>query len=214
LGSWAVCYLTAQTDAWAPNREVLVVPRSLAGLDEERREIGVELTGEQLRNSPSLTAGSPVTREFQENFYGYYGWRERWRAEIDAESVSEPPTPTAPPAEEPLPAEANVDAPGLARYDQLLAWLGETADQSPVRLRELLLDDRDWTVPYLELLMENVPIRERCLVRPMLVAAADPVAQRFYLAVTADDLRKAPLKPYPAPDEKGCEVRTLNGSTA
>lgn len=209
LRTWAVRYLAAETDAWAPGNQVLVATRSLAGVDEPSREIAVDLTFEQLRNSPSLASDSPITRDFEENYYRHYGWEDQWQADIDAETVEEPPGPTAPPAEEPMPAEANPDMPGLGRYEELRTWLGETSDGALVRPLQLLVDDADWTLPYLEVLMDDLPIRERFLVARALVAWADPPAQRLHLAVTGEALRQAPLRPYPAAGEEGCEVRTL-----
>lgn len=210
--SWSVRYLTAETDAWAPGREVPVPPRSLTGVDEGRREIETELTFDQLREGPSLAASAPITRDFEENYYRYHGWAELWRAEIDAESAGETPLPVAPPAEQPLPSEGNADAPGLVRYEQLRTWPGSMSDACPVWLQELLIDDVDWTVAYLEVLIDDLPIRERCLISSSLVIAADPRTERVHLAATGDGLRQAPLRPYPAPDEQGCEVRVLEST--
>lgn len=210
--NWSVPYLSVEAEALAPRRQVLVPSRSLLGLDEALREISVELTGAQLRESPSLDASESVTRDFEEQYERYYGWENQWRSEIDAESVEDPPQPVAPPADEAQPQEADADFPGLLRFTTLINWQGRTSDGVPVQLQNLLLDDSDWSLPYLEIELINMPIRERCLVESGLAQVTDPVSEFLQLGVDIDVLRRAPLHSYPAVDEQPCGVRILETS--
>jgi hypothetical protein len=196
--TWVLRYLVVGADDWAPDHEVLVVPRSLAGIDEVDEEITVDLTAEQVRNSPSLAVDSPVTRDFEENWYRHYGWEDYWSAEIDAESTPEPPVPPAPPAEEPFPEEANADLPGLQRLENLRLWGAETRDGKPLHLLDLLIDDADWSIDFLEIELMSDAGSEHCLVGLSLVAEIDPVAERWYLAVDAQKLQQAPRQQHPA----------------
>jgi len=197
--TWRVRYLAVGADAWAPGHEVLVAPRSLAAVDEARHEVVTELSIEQVRNSPALDAGMPVVRDFEENWYRHYGWKEYWAAEIDAEAATEPPVPPAPPAEEPLPAEANADEPGLLRLADLRDWPAVTTDRVPLQVVDLLLDDSDWSIDYFE--VDGPFDCGRCLIDGAYVIGADPAAERVYLAIDADALRQAPRRPHPAAGE-------------
>jgi hypothetical protein len=212
LREWVVRYLSVEADAWTPGHEVLVVPRAVTEIDEVTGTIGVELTIEQLRNSPALAAGSPILRDFEENIYRYSGWEDYWSSEIDPETAEAPPLATGPPTEEPRPGEANADAPGLIRLEELLTWAGETSDGWPIRPIEILLDDTDWTLPYLEILVSagDGSNPEHLLLRTTLVAWADPEAQRLYLAVEAAELKDAPSKPSPAAGEEDRKIRILD----
>ena len=206
--AWQVRYLVVDADAWAPGHEVLVAPRSLGGVDEARRELATELSVDQVRNSPSLAAGSPVVRDFEENWYRHYGWQEYWESEIDVEAAPEPPVPPAPPAEEPLPAEANADEPGLLRVEQLRGWQAVTTDQVPLPVVDLLLDDSDWHVNFFEVAVDGRPGGRRCLVDEDFVVGADPQAERRYLAIDADALRNAPCRTHAGAEDRG-EVPTF-----
>jgi hypothetical protein len=201
--AWQVRYLVVGADAWAPNHEVLVAPRSLGGIDEARREVETELSIDEVRNSPALAAGSPVVRDFEENWYRHYGWQEYWEAEIDVEAAPEPPIPPAPPAEEPLPSEVNADEPGLLRLEDLRGWRAVTTDQVPLPVVDLLLDDSDWSVDYFEVELDGQTGREHCLIDEDYVVGADPEAERLYLAIDTEALRHAPRRPYPGPGEDG-----------
>lgn len=213
VAAWQARYLSVDADAWAPSREVLVAPRSVTGIDEPARSIWVGLRGEQLRESPSIDLGSRVTRDFEETFHRFHGWEEQWRVQIDAESAGDAPSPTAPPAAEPLPAEVNADTPGLMRLEELLTWTCNTADDQVMRIGELLLDDSDWSIPYLELLLDDPP-DTTCLVQRALVASADPVARKLHLESRVRDLLQAERHPYPATGKTRRETRILERRAA
>ena len=38
----------------------------------------VNLTKKQIENSPSLDSHKPVSRQFEDDYYGYYGWPTYW----------------------------------------------------------------------------------------------------------------------------------------
>ena len=207
-GDWSVRYLAVDAEAWAPQEEVLVVPRSLTEIDEARRELAVDLTAEEVRESPSLAAGAPVDRDFEENWYRHHGWEAYWREEVAEEADAEPPTPPGPPVDEAMAADSDPDAPALLRFGNLGRCRGETSDGAPVTIADVLVDDNEWTVDYLEVEVENLPVRERCLVDVGLVDGVDEDEDCVYLAVAADALRSAPRRPHPGVGED-CEVRLV-----
>ncbi len=207
--TWQLRYLGVDADAWAPGHEVLIAPASLGAVDEARRELTVELELGQVRSSPALQAGSPVVRDFEENWYRHYGWQGYWHAEVDDQASPEPPVPPAPPAEEPTRDEPSADSPGLLRLENLLSWPAVTTDRVPVVVRDLLFDDSDWSVDYLEFEIDEVPARQRCVVDESFVVGADPVAERLYLSVDAAQLHRAPRRPHPGAGED-CEVKVLD----
>lgn len=209
-GAWQIRYLVVGADAWAPNHEVLVAPRAVGGVDEARREVETGLSIDEVRNSPSLAAGSPVVRDFEENWYRHYGWEQYWEAEIDVEAAPEPPVPPAPPAAEPLPGEANASEPGLLRLDQVRGWRAVTTDQVALPLVDLLIDDSDWHIDFFEVEVgsNGRPRPERCLVDEDYVIGADPMEGRLYLSVDSASLRAAPRLPHPG-TAGDMAVRTL-----
>lgn len=75
---WAVRYLVADTGNWLTGRAVLISPHALSGVNPEARTISVELTKQQIEDSPALNTDVPVSRQFEQAYYGHYGWPEYW----------------------------------------------------------------------------------------------------------------------------------------
>jgi len=76
--NWAIRYLVAETGTWLPGRQVLISPYSLGRLDQTGKTLRVNLTRKQIENSPSIESHKPVSRQYEEEYYRYYGWPYYW----------------------------------------------------------------------------------------------------------------------------------------
>jgi len=79
---WAVRYLVADTGTWLTTRQVLISPYALETVNKEEKYIAVDLTQKQIEDSPLLTTDKPVSRQFEESYYGYYGWPMYWNGPL------------------------------------------------------------------------------------------------------------------------------------
>ena len=75
---WTIRYLVADTGNWLTGRQVLISPHALVAVIVEEQLIAIDLTKKQIEDSPSLSSDKPVSRQFEENYYGYYGWPAYW----------------------------------------------------------------------------------------------------------------------------------------
>jgi hypothetical protein len=75
---WTIRYLVADTGSWLTGRQVLISPYALISVIKGEQHIGVNLTKKQIEDSPSLDTDKPVSRQFEESYYGYYGWPMYW----------------------------------------------------------------------------------------------------------------------------------------
>lgn len=75
---WTVRYLVANTGGWLSNRQVLISPYFLKNVDHDSELIYVDLTKSQIENSPSLEQDVPVSRQYEESYYNYYGTPLYW----------------------------------------------------------------------------------------------------------------------------------------
>lgn len=75
---WAVRYLVADTGSWLSKRLVLISPHALGLWDQEGQTLAVNLTRQQIENGPSIESHQPVSRQYEIDYYRYYGWPTYW----------------------------------------------------------------------------------------------------------------------------------------
>lgn len=75
---WAIRYLVADTGNWLAERQVLISPYALEGVMKEKQKIAVDLTKKQIEDSPSLESDKPVSRQFDEIYFGYHAFPTYW----------------------------------------------------------------------------------------------------------------------------------------
>jgi len=75
---WTIRYLAADTGNWLMGRQVLISPYALVAISSEEQQITIDLTKKQIEDSPSLNSDKPVSRQFEESYYGYYGYPMYW----------------------------------------------------------------------------------------------------------------------------------------
>jgi uncharacterized protein (DUF2249 family) len=71
---WVIRYLVVKTENWLSGRQVLISPYALVEVNKEQQLIAVNLTKKQIENSPLLDSDKPVSRQFEEDYNGYFGW--------------------------------------------------------------------------------------------------------------------------------------------
>ena len=76
--TWAIRYLVADTGSWLSGRQVLLSPHAFGGLDHGGKVLSINLTRKQIENSPSIDTDRPVSRQYEQNYYDYYGWPTYW----------------------------------------------------------------------------------------------------------------------------------------
>jgi hypothetical protein len=76
--NWAIRYVVADTGSWLPERQVLISPHALGGLRQADKVLPVNLTCKQIENSPSIASRKPVSRQYEEEYYRYFGWPSYW----------------------------------------------------------------------------------------------------------------------------------------
>ena len=79
--NWAIRYLVADTGSWLPGRQVLLSPHSLGRLEQARKVVHANLTRKQIEESPPIESHKPVSRQYEEEYYRYYGWPYYWQGD-------------------------------------------------------------------------------------------------------------------------------------
>lgn len=75
---WILRYLVADTGNWLTGRQVLIAPYALIGIDKINKNVSIDLSKNQIEHSPILSFQTPVSKQFEEQYYNYYGWPVYW----------------------------------------------------------------------------------------------------------------------------------------
>jgi hypothetical protein len=78
--NWAVRYVVADTGSWLPGRQVLISPHVFPE-GFRGKILRVNLTRKQIENSPPIESHKPVSRQYEEEYYRYYGWPYYWQGD-------------------------------------------------------------------------------------------------------------------------------------
>ena len=76
---WTVRYLVVSTGVWFMGRDVLIAPKSVIEVEPETGGLVVALSCQQIKDSPELSAGNTLSRQYEEDFHEYYGIEPYWR---------------------------------------------------------------------------------------------------------------------------------------
>lgn len=77
--SWVVRYFVIDTHKWLPfGRKLVVSPLAVIANELDLDYLQVNLSKEQIRNSPPLADHEPVSREYERVLFQYYGYAQYW----------------------------------------------------------------------------------------------------------------------------------------
>jgi hypothetical protein len=75
---WVIRYAVADTGPWLTGRLVLLSPYAFHKLDQDEKTLQISLRRIQIENSPSIESLRPVSRQFEADYFRYYGWPPYW----------------------------------------------------------------------------------------------------------------------------------------
>ena len=152
--NWAIRYLVADTGSWLPGRQVLISPHSLGRLEQAGKVLRVNLTRKQIEDSPSIETRKPVSRQYEEEYYRYYGWPFYWQGNglwgMSGFPILELPAKTLP--SEQAAASGPESEPADAHLRSTKAVNGyhlRTRDEIVGHVCDFMMDTRSWAIEQL-----------------------------------------------------------------
>ena len=187
---WTIRYLVANTGNWLTGRQVLISPYALGAVDRKARQIDVALTKKQIEDSPSLDSDKPVSRQFEESYYGYYGWpgycggpyswgnhpyierdREKWMGPTHAETSWDPH----------LRSTHDVSGRNIQATD------GEIG-----HVEDFIIDDETWAIRYFIINTRNWWPGKKILISPQWIERVSWSESKVFVGLTRDVIRRSP----------------------
>lgn len=135
--SWSIRYLVADTGEWLVGRQVLISPHSLAGIFGGEDRVAVKLTKTQIEHSPALNSDQPVSQQFEQEYYGFYGLPIYLGFEHDRMKVGDPVI---------LKKHGDSD---LRSMRDVAGHHVQALDGEIGHVEDFLIDDEAWLIRYL-----------------------------------------------------------------
>ena len=202
---WTIRYLVADTGNWLPGRKVLLSPHALGAVDKEERHISIKLTKKQIEGSPSLDSDKPVSQQFEQVYYEYYGWPIywggpfMWGANPDIVSAREE-------RKEIVTAEKAWDAHLRSTHD-VSGYHIEAADGTIGHVEDFLIDDQNWAIRYLIVNTRNWWPGKHVLVSPQWITRVSWSDSTVFVNLPRETIKQAPEYTEKAPLTRDYEAR-------
>jgi hypothetical protein len=149
--NWAVRYLVADTGSWMPGRLVLIPPYALRTLYQAGRILLINLTRDEIENSPLIESHKPISRQYEEEYHRYYGWPFYWQGD-QLWGMSPFPIASAPSGRstsKQSTAKGRKRKSGDSHLRSTKAIIGyhiQATDEVFGHVTDFVLDDKDWTI--------------------------------------------------------------------
>jgi hypothetical protein len=194
---WVVRWLVVDTGDWLSGRKVLLPVSVLGKPDPRLRRIPVELTMQQVKDSPDIDTERPVSRQTETDVYGYYGWSPYWGAG---------PVPVSNAIASPLVAPLwsslqgddhngiprDDDDPHLRSISAVTGYHIHATDGEMGHAKDFLVDDGAWGIRYVIVDTRNWWPGVSVLISPRSVREIDWPNKHIHLDVTRQKVKDGP----------------------
>jgi len=207
--SWLVRYLVADTGTWLAERLVLLSPVVLGQADWETKGIPVQLTQEQIENSPPVTADLPVSRQLEAELHKYYNWVPYWQAGVPFAGTTTAVATQAriEQAADQIPGDVAQGDPHLQSVREVSGYHIYARDGEMGHVDDFIVEDESWTVRYLVIDTGNWLPGRRVLLVPSWVQKVDWSERMVYVDLQKDTIRESPLFDPSVPINRDYEQR-------
>jgi len=171
-------------------RMVLLSPYALVAVNKEEQQIAIDLTKEQIEGSPSLNSDKPVSRQFEEDYYGYYGWPMYWNGPYmwgaypyivrDREQRRESTR-----------GEKAWD-PHLRSTDDVNGHHIQATDGEIGHIEDFIIDDETWAIRYLIIDTQNWWPGKKVLVSPQWIERVSWSESKVFVKLTRETIKQSP----------------------
>lgn len=198
---WAVRYVVADTGSWLSGRLVLIAPHAFGELYRDGEWLRVNLTREQIEKSPATESHKPVSRQYEEEYYRYYGWPSYWDGPgmwgLGAFPVAPSPHLISSKQEGRGSRPQNVDDPHLRSTRALSGYHIQTSDGAIGHVVDFMMDDKSWAIRRLVVETGHWYSGKEIVITPEHIDRISYEESKVFVNVTKEAIQKAPESHVP-----------------
>ncbi|HEX5490524.1 MAG TPA: PRC-barrel domain-containing protein [Candidatus Udaeobacter sp.] len=176
---WAIRYVVADTGAWLPGRLVLLPSRAFGNLRQDDDCLLVNLTRQQIENSPAIESHKPVSLQYQAYWDGVETWGPGG-------------FPEAPPPPHLMPSEPGSDDLHLQSAQALSGYSIQTSEGAIGHVIDFIMDDRSWTICRLVVETGHWYSHKEIVISPKHIDRISYQESKVFVNVSKEAIREAP----------------------
>ncbi|MEI6580213.1 MAG: PRC-barrel domain-containing protein, partial [Eubacteriales bacterium] len=161
---WTIRYLAVETGTWLIDRQVLISPIALSGVDLKSKYITVNLKKMQIEDSPPLYNNVPITRQFENNYHQYYGLPTYWNGPNIFNFSTNIMTESAA-YKEAIQGDMGLGL-DLHSTDNVSGRKIQASDGEIGHINDFIIDDEAWVIRYLVINTQNWWPGKKVLISP------------------------------------------------
>lgn len=187
---WTIRYLVAETGNWLADRQVLICPYALGVINKEERYVTIELTKKQIEDSPSLENDKPVSMQFEEKYYGYYGYPMYWGGSYmwgASPYIMRGQIFRSKPAH-----GKRAWDPNLSSTHAVSGYAIQAEDGEIGHVDDFIIDDETWAIRYLVVDTRNWMSGKKVLISPKWIADISWSESKVFVDLLRDAIRLSP----------------------
>ncbi len=191
---WTVRYLVADTGGWLSGRRVLISPYALGSTVEAAGVVPVDLTKKQIEESPSLATDQPVSRQYEMQYYGYYGWPVYWNGPY-VWGPAAYPAPLGVGLADRSPESAHREKEGdphLRSTHDVTGHHIQAQDGEIGHVEDFIVDDEAWTIRYLVVDTKNWRAGKHVLVSPQWIERVSWRESKVFINLPRETIKQSP----------------------
>jgi uncharacterized protein YrrD len=146
---WVVRYVIADTGSWLSGRLVLISPHAFGNFHQEGDCLLVNLSRKQIENGPAIDSDKPVSRQYEEDYYRYYGWPVYWDGSGMWGMGGAPPNYLMSSEEEIDGNNHDRDDPHLQSTQAINGYHIQTGEGAIGHVTDFMMDDKSWEIRHL-----------------------------------------------------------------
>ncbi len=205
--TWIIRYMIVDTGEWHPVRRVLISTAALIAPEWMSRIMPVDLTREQVRNSPGIDTAKPVSRQHETELHAYYGWPTYWSMSTYGGGFGVlPPLPPfaiqADNEEMKVPPEVEGNPKGDPNLRSTAAVTGyhiQAPDGEIGHVEDFIIDNDNWAIRFIVVNTRNWLPGKKVLVYPRWIGRVSWEESKVFVDISRESIKSSlvydPSKP-------------------
>lgn len=182
---WIVRYFAVHTGLWLTGKDVLIMPSLISNVDEKSNGLSVELSREKIQYCPPVDTALPISRQYEQDFFHYYGLKPYWN---ENPPFGRKPVPSAHSSADDMKPENSY----LHSSEDIKGFHIHTLDGEIGHVEDIILEAPEWTIRYLEVDIRNPLFGKKVLVSPTWFNSVDWSREAVFVDLTKESIESAP----------------------